>query len=223
MKVKAPHFVYSAFGSTVSRQWKRLASMAQTPHRRITKDRTKWICFRAKISTCFLQVSFTVSFPWRHEAQPEVQQLAWGQVSKPGAEVEPIIPLSAALARDWNRKVQHHIAEAVRIIFIPGCSLQVHIPDWLLNISSTGMSRRPLQLNTGWFGSPPFSPDSLSSIPHPGQQRHHSPKLETWGSCWVPSSVPASIRIIPTNIFMCSPPSFFGGKSPQMHHTHWGG
>ena len=171
MKVKAPHFVYSAFGSTVSRQWKRLASRAQTPHRRITKDKTKWICFRAKISTCFLQVSFTVSFPRRHEAQPEVQQLAWGQVSKPGAEVEPIIPLSAVLARDWNRKAQHHIVEVKHRfqwscqnrVFSPGYSLQVHIPDWLLNISSTGMSRRPLQLNTNRFGSPSFSPDSLSS------------------------------------------------------------
>ena len=77
MKVKASHFVYSvAFGSTVSRQWKRLASMAQTPHRRITKDRTKLICLRAKVCTSFLQVSFMVSFPRRHQAQPEVQQLA---------------------------------------------------------------------------------------------------------------------------------------------------
>ena len=55
MKVKAPHFVYLvAFGSTVSRQWKRLPSMAQIPHRRITKDRIKLICFRAKVCTGFL-------------------------------------------------------------------------------------------------------------------------------------------------------------------------
>ena len=172
MKVKAPHFVYSvAFGSTVSRQWKRLASMAQTPHRRITKDRTKLICLRAKVCTSFFQVSFTVSFPRRHQAQPEVQQLAWGQVSKPVAEVGPINPLSAVFACDWNPKAQHHIVEVkhrfqwscYNRVFIPGYSLQVHIPDWLLNVSSTGMSSRPLQLNTSWSGSPPFSPDSLSS------------------------------------------------------------
>lgn len=47
--------------------------MTSTFHRRIPKDRTKLICFRTNVCNIFLQVSLTVLFSMRQQAQPEVE------------------------------------------------------------------------------------------------------------------------------------------------------
>lgn len=70
-------------------------------------DRTKLICFRGNVCNIFVQFSLIVSFPIRHKHSLNSSNLPEATVSKPEAEMGPIIALPAVPTHDWNLMAQY--------------------------------------------------------------------------------------------------------------------